>query len=219
MSSSEALFQSVLRRELPYLVDALAGQGQFLDNREQLEFLSGLITHWHRAGQAPQSYLVAGCDRGVDAYSLCLTLLELSRSLPDLPFAILGTDFLPANQQHAARGIYPAAMVRDLPREILRRYFLRNRSSKPPQVRLMPGVRARIRFRCQDIFDTFRLREPMDAIVCRQILHHLHPALTLALAEKLRASLAPGGVLILGQVLPEPHTGLQHLGQAVYLAE
>lgn len=218
MSSSEATFRSALRREVPYLVDALASRCRFLDNRPQLDFLADLIADWHRAGQAPQSYLVPGCDRGIDAYSLCLVLFELSRTLPDLPFSILGTDFLPANQEQAVRGVYPATLVDHLPRAMIHRYFLRGRGTRMQEVRLMPGVRARIRFRCQDIFDSFRLREPMDVIFCRQILQHLHPALAQALAAKLRASLTPGGILILGAPLHRPHDGLQHLGQAIYMA-
>ena len=215
---AENAFRPGLRLELPYLVDALAGDHGFLHDARQFEFLAEIVADQHRHGAPPlSSFLVAGCDRGVDAYSLCITLLEEARKLPGLEFSILGTDFLPANLHHAQRGVYRATSVRKLPQDLVRRYFLRSRVTPGELVRLRPGVRRRISFRCQDIFESFSLREPMDVIVCRQVLHHFHPLLAGALADRLRRHLAPGGILALGARLGRS-PGFRHLGHAVYQA-
>lgn len=217
MSSEENTFRSGLRLELPYLVDALGKDHGFLHDARQFQFLREIVADNHRHGQIPlYSFLVAGCDRGLDAYSLCISLLEEAKEEAGLDFSILATDFLPANLSEAKRGVYGLPSVRDLPQSLLRRYFLRSRGAGTDLVRLKPGVRARVHFRCQDIFEPFALREPMDVIVCRQVLHHFHPGLALVLAERLRHCLAPGGILVLGAPMRMP--GFRHLDHAVYQA-
>lgn len=217
-SSVNDSFRPGLRLELPYLVDALSKERGFLWDAHQFSFLAEIVEDHHRHGGPPlSSFLVAGCDRGIDAYSLCITLLEEAARLPGLEFSILGTDFLPANLSLAVRGVYPAATVRDLPQALVKRYFLRSRTAPGELIRLRPGVRNRVSFRCQDIFESFALREPMDVIVCRQVLHHFHPSLAAALADRLRGYLAPGGILVLGERMPRT-PGLRHLGHAVYQA-
>jgi chemotaxis protein methyltransferase CheR len=217
-SSADTAFCPGLRLELPYLVDALSKDHGFLHDADQFGFLAEIVADHHRHGSPPlSSFLVAGCDRGIDAYSLCITLLEEAERLPGLEFSILGTDFLPANLNQAMRGIYAASTVRNLPQPLVRRYFLRSRTAPDEVVRLRPGVRSRVSFRCQDIFESFCLREPMDVIVCRQVLHHFHPTLATALAGRLRGYLAPGGILALGGRLPKA-PGLRHLGHALYQA-
>ncbi|MBE1425242.1 chemotaxis protein methyltransferase CheR [Desulfomicrobium macestii] len=218
MSSEENTFRSGLRLELPYLVDALGKDHGFLHDARQFEFLAEIVADHHHHGSARlSSFLVAGCDRGLDAYSLCITLLEEARERSGLEFSILATDFLPANLDQAKRGVYPSASVRSLSPALVKRYFLRSRDTGKNLVRLRPGVREMVNFRCQDIFDSFSLREPMDVIVCRQVLHHFHPALAQALAGRLRQYLTPGGILVLGARMPRM-PGFRHLDHALYQA-
>jgi chemotaxis protein methyltransferase CheR len=218
MSSEENTFRSGLRLELPYLVDALSKDHGFLHDARQFQFLREIVADNHQHGAPPLfSFLVAGCDRGLDAYSLCITLLEEAKTHAGLDFSILATDFLPANLNQAKRGVYSWSSVRDLPQDLLKRYFLRSRGSGTDLVRVKPGVRARVNFRCQDIFEPFALREPMDVIVCRQVLHHFHPGLALVLAGRLRSYLAPGGILALGAPMRNL-PGFRQLGHALYQA-
>jgi chemotaxis protein methyltransferase CheR len=218
MSSEENTFRSGLRLELPYLVDALGKDHGFLHDARQFAFLAEIVVDHHRNGSTPlSSFLVAGCDCGLDAYSLCITLLEEAKEHSGLHFSILATDFLPVNVSQAKRGVYSSSSVRDLPQALIKRYFLRSRNSATNLVRLRPGVRDMVNFRCQDIFESFALREPMDVIVCRQVLHHFHPALALALAGRLRQYLAPGGILVLGARMPRM-PGFRHLDHALYQA-
>ncbi len=218
MSPTKNSFRSGLRLELPYLVDALARGHGFLHNAAQFQFLAEIIAdHRRHDMEPPASFLVAGCDQGIDAYSMCITLLEEERRCAGLTFSILSTDFLPANLDRAIAGIYPAEAVSNVPTQLTKRYFLRSRNANSGLVRLIPGVRSRIQFRCQDIFESFALREPMDVILCRQVLHHLNPDLATAMARHLRRYLAPGGLLILGRPLPRV-PGLRHLQQAIYQA-
>lgn len=218
MSSEENTFRSGLRLELPYLVDALGKDHGFLHDARQFEFLAEIVADHHCHGSTPlSSFLVAGCDRGLDAYSLCITLLEEAKKHSGFQFSILATDFLPANLNQAKRGVYSLSSVRDLPQDLIKGYFLRSRNSAKNLVRIRPGVRELVNFRCQDIFESFALREPMDVIVCRQVLHHFHPALALALAGRLRQYLAPGGILVLGARMPRM-PGFRHLDHALYQA-
>lgn len=217
MSSEENTFRSGLRLELPYLVDALAKDHGFLHDARQFAFLAEIVADHLRHGDPPlTSFLVAGCDKGLDAYSLCITLLEEAKRYPGFEFSILATDFLPANLELAMRGVYPLASIDNIPESLIKRYFLRSRNAGD-MVRLKPGVRCRVNFRCQDIFESFALREPMDVIICRQVLHHFHPSLAKALAARLRQYLAPGGILVLGARMPRM-PGFRHLDHGLYQA-
>ncbi len=218
MSSEENTFRSGLRLELPYLVDALGKDHGFLHDAKQFHYLAEIVADHRRHGAPPLfSFLVAGCDRGLDAYSLCITLLEEASEHSRQDFSILATDFLPANLNQAKRGVYTSSSIQNLPQTLVKRYFLRSRSADKSLVRIKPGVRELVNFRCQDIFESFALREPMDVIVCRQVLHHFHPALALALAGRLRQYLAPGGILVLGAKMPGM-PGFRHLDHALYQA-
>lgn len=218
MSSIKSSFLSGLRLELPYLIDALAKDHGFLSNPAQFDFLGEVIVdHLRHNEEPPSKYLVAACDSGIDAYSTCICLLEAIRLQQDFSFTILGTEFLPANLEQAMRGIYPADTISGLSSQICKRYFFRSKDSSRDLVRPKPGVRHHIHFRHQGIFESFSLREPMDVIVCRQILHHFHPELSKALAAHLRSYLAPGGFLMLGApgvTLPD----FRHLTLGIYQA-
>lgn len=211
-------FFSGLRLELPYLIDALGSGHGFFHQPEQLHFLNEILAdHLRHRAEPPSTFLAVGCDHGLDAYSLAITCLETARVHGPFAFSILATDFLPDNVQRARRGVYPARSVDHLPRELVARYFLRSRSATKAEVRLRPGVRARLNFRCQDIFERFSLREPMDVILCRQIVHHFEPRLQKALVQRLRGYLAPGGLLVLGSDITEER-GWKRIGPAIYQA-
>jgi chemotaxis protein methyltransferase CheR len=217
-SSADTAFCPGLRLELPYLVDALSKDHGFLHDADQFGFLAEIVADHHRHGSPPlSSFLVAGCDRGIDAYSLCITLLEEAERLPGLEFSILGTDFLPANLNQAMRGVYAASTVRNLPQPWS---GATSCAAAPPPMRLFgcgPACAAASASAVRTFFESFCLREPMDVIVCRQVLHHFHPTLATALAGRLRGYLAPGGILALGGRLPKA-PGLRHLGHALYQA-
>lgn len=209
-------FFSGLRLELPYLIEALGEERGFFHQSEQFLFLGEILADHIRHRAAPPSrFLATGCDQGLDAYSLAITCLETARVHGHFPFSILATDFLSDNVQRARRGVYPLQSIASLPPELVVRYFLRCRSVVKAEVRLRPGVRASLKFRCQDIFERFTLREPMDVILCRQVAHHFEPRLGQALVRRLRDYLAPGGLLVLGRDI---HTerGWRRIGPAIY---
>lgn len=209
---------SALRLELPYVVEALGGGCEFFHQPGQFRFLSEVLAdHLRHQAEPPGAFLTAGCDQGLDAYSLAITCLETARNHPGYAFSILATDFLPDNTRRAERGVYPVQTTATLPPDLIKRYFLRSRNPGQSVVRLRPGVRTRIKFRCQDIFERFNLREPMDVIFCRRVLHHFEPRLSLALAQHLRQHLAPGGLLFLGRDM-QGLSGFLRVGPSIYQA-
>ncbi len=211
-------FFSGLRLELPYLVEALGEGHGFFHQPEQFRFLGEILAdHLRHQADPPSKFLTAGCDQGLDAYSLAITCLETVRTHGGFAFSILATDFLPDNVQRARHGIYPAPSIDSLPPELVARYFLRSRSITKAEVRLRPGVRASLKFRCQDIFERFTLREPMDVILCRQVVHHFDQRLGQALTQRLRDYLAPGGLLVLGREVSGGR-GWRRVGPAIYHA-
>lgn len=211
-------FFSSLRLELPYVLNALAEDHGFFHLPAQFEFLAAVIhDHFRYAACPPGDFLVLDCDAGIDAYSLSIALLEIRKSYPHYAFSLLATDFLADNVPRAIRGVYPTQAIAALPASLTAEYFLRSRDAHKPLVRLRPGVRSVVRFRCLDIFERFSLREPMDVIFCRHVLHYFAPAMSTALAEHLRPYIRTGGLLFLGRetgTLPS----FSRIGPAIYQA-
>lgn len=202
--------------EFPYLVNALAEGHGFFHRPEQFHFLGDVIDDSVRhPAFPPTTFLVVDCDAGIDAYSLGIALLEIRKRHPQHEFSILGTDFLADNLPRAIRGVYPQQSIATLPDALAREYFLRSRSAHKALVRLRPGVRAVVRFRSQDMFEQFSLREPVDVIFCRHVLHYFAPPLAISLADHLRAFLHPGGLLFLGREIGKL-PGFHLVGPAVY---
>lgn len=213
-SPTDSTFLAASRQELPFLLDALIGSTGFFRQPEQFRFLNDvMVDHLRNNAPVPQSFLVVGGDAGADAYSLCLSLIATMKS--GQPFSILATEFLPDKTTKAARAVYPQTCMRTEELQRMKQFLLRSRNRNPVQIRLRPGIRALVQFRCADIFSGFALREQMDIIFCRHVLHHFHPAIAARLAQKLAAHLAPGGLLFLGAEMQKPKT-FKKIGPAIY---
>jgi len=213
-SPTDSTFLAASRQELPFLLDALVGSTAFFRQPEQFRFLEDvMLDHLRNDVPVPQSFLVVGGDAGADAYSLCLNLIANVKS--GQPFSILATEFLPDKTAQAARAIYPQTCMRTEELQGMKKFLLRSRNRSPEQIRLRPGIRALVQFRCADIFSGFALREQMDIIFCRHVLHHFHPAIASKLVQKLAAHLTPGGLLFLGAEM-QKQAMFKKIGPAIY---
>jgi chemotaxis protein methyltransferase CheR len=134
----------------------------------------------------------AAASSGQEAYSLAMLLLETGFS--DWTVEILGTDISEQILERARQGRYMQLEVnRGLPMQHLVKYFDR----EGLEWRLKEHVRRMVRFMQADLRNPPRL-SGYDFIFCRNVLIYFDIATKKQILERLRKSLVPGGLLVLG---------------------
>jgi chemotaxis protein methyltransferase CheR len=139
----------------------------------------------------------AGCASGEEAYSLAL-----AGRLAGVALEVVGTEANAALLERAARGVYPAGSLRELPRALAREAF---EAVAPGEVRLREDFRAGVRFVQQDLRREWP-EGPFHLVLCRNVAFtYFAPALQRRVLGALVARLVPGGLLVLGkgETLPE----------------
>ena len=141
----------------------------------------------------------AGCATGEEAYSIAIAV---RRTLPDLQqwdVRILATDINPAFLARAAEGVYGEWSFRETDDRFKASYF----TTEGKRYRIRPEIRRLVRFAplnlAEDGYPSSATNTAhVDLIVCRNVLIYFGPERSYEMVQRLRASLAPGGWLMLG---------------------
>ena len=179
------------KAELHALADDLTvGEGYFFRNAEQLHLLPRLLEA--RGGQALR-VLSIGCGTGEEAYTLAMSLCDLS---PESRVDAL--DVSPARLRQATIGRYGDWSMRFTPGSQRRRWFTREDGFHD----VVPELRSRVRFEARNLCEPdagFWNGPRYDLVLCRHVLMYLEaPAVERAL-HHIAQVLEPGGWLLLGR--------------------
>lgn len=171
-----AHFDFLLRRVLPELV-----LRRGLGRRENLIFWS------------------AGCSSGEEPYTLAMVLSEFEEQVGPFDFTILATDISGVVLEKARRGIYEHERVSPVPMALRRKYLLRSRDKTKNLVRIVPKLRALVRFERLNFMDEdYGIRKSVSVIFCRNVLIYFDKATQESILNRLCRSLMPGGYLFMG---------------------
>lgn len=143
---------------------------------------------------------VPGCASGEEAYSIAILLQEQARAKGlFLHLKILATDIHIRSMNQASSGIYPESALKDVPEELVRRYF----DLADGQAQIKPTTRNMVFFSTHDL-----MRDPpftrIDLISCRNLLIYLKEDAQEKVMNLLHFSLRKNGFLFLG---PSEHIG------------
>ncbi len=194
------------RDELQDLIDCVTtNQTAFWREPQQLEFLlnEGVAQVAAATGAGTRHPLrawSAACSSGEEPYCLAMILAERARdgSLPR-GFSVLATDISHAMLARASRAVYPADAAEPLPPALHARYLMRARDRRLGVVRIAPEIREAVRFGRLNLIDpTFRVGEPFDHVLCRNVLIYFDAAEQARILGKLCRHLREGGLLCLG---------------------
>jgi two-component system CheB/CheR fusion protein len=146
-------------------------------------------------GQALRAW-VAGCSTGEEAYSLAIIFKEaLDQVKPKetCSLQIFATDLDQDAVDKARQGFFPANIAADVSPERLRRFFVEEENG----YRVTKGIRDMVIFAPQNL-----IMDPpftkLDILTCRNLLIYLGPELQKKLIPLFHYSLAPDGILFLG---------------------
>jgi chemotaxis protein methyltransferase CheR len=151
----------------------------------------------------------AGCANGEEPYTLAMIWEQLAAMLPPPPILeILATDAEPACILRAKAGRYPQSSFREMPEDFRKRWFQKTPGSRWWQIDAY--LRARVRWRVHQLLEDPPKRCFQLILLRNNLLtYYQGPVMTTAL-ERIAASLAKGGVLVVGS-----HERLPPMGVAL----
>ena len=141
----------------------------------------------------------AGCSTGEEPYTLAMILSDFAQQCSGFRFSILATDLSVKVLNKAKMGVYSSEDVEPVPVQMKKNYLLRSKNRSKNLVRIVPELRARIRFgQLNFMSDTFGIRDTMDMIFCRNVLIYFNRSDQERIVGKLCRHLRPGGYLFIG---------------------
>jgi chemotaxis protein methyltransferase CheR len=133
-----------------------------------------------------------GCAHGEEPYTVALLLKKMLQKGDHV--AILGTDLSPDALKRAKSGYYPADRLKEVPPDILAKYF----SGNAQLYQINEEIRDLVQFFRHDIISE-EVFYRADLILCRNLLIYFAREKQQQVLELLAGALSPGGYLVLGR--------------------
>jgi chemotaxis protein methyltransferase CheR len=137
----------------------------------------------------------AGCSTGEEPYSIAMTLLE--NVPPNWDVKILATDLDTQVLQTASDGIYTQDRVVELPEAVLKRWFMKSKSSSN-HFKVKPELQEIIQFKQLNLMQEWSMKTPFDVIFCRNVLIYFDRETKATLAKRYAKMLASKSWLFIG---------------------
>jgi len=185
-----------LRRLLPLVT---VGKTSFFRDERQFRalraLLPGLLEQARRTAH-PLRIWSAGCATGEEPYSIAMTCAEAGFAPREVE--LLATDVNPEAVAAAARGLYEARRVREVPQPFLGRHFDREGDAWRVRTSLRQYLAAiRPHNLVSASFPAPRFGT-WDVVFCRNVIIYFDTPTTQRVLEQFLQALAPGGYLFLG---------------------
>jgi chemotaxis protein methyltransferase CheR len=139
----------------------------------------------------------AASSTGEEAYTTAIIILErLQRKFPNVQFQILGSDINNAVLESARKGIYKEYAIRNIPEDMLRRYFTQQGNTYV----IKDHVKKMVKFMNVNLYDANQMRaiSSCDVIFCANVLIYFDIPSKQQVVSHLYNSLNKGGYLFIG---------------------
>ncbi|OFY49532.1 MAG: hypothetical protein A2W85_06760 [Bacteroidetes bacterium GWF2_41_31] len=144
----------------------------------------------------------AGCARGEEAYSVAMLFNEyFAREMEQLNLDFFATDFDSQAIEKAKQGIYTSTSMKEVKHGLLKKYFTEGDETYT----IIPELKMKIQFSIYDLLykNSYAPSESIfgdfDLVLCRNVLIYFNQEFQKLILNKLIKSLAPKGVLMLGE--------------------
>jgi len=140
----------------------------------------------------------AGCSTGEEPYSLAITLKENLPANLHWDTQILATDIDSNVLAKASKGVYAEDRVADMPKNVLRNWFMRGKGENAGSVRVKPDARSLIKFGQLNLMDNWSVGDVKDVIFCRNVVIYFDRESKANLIDRYADNLKDGGYLFIG---------------------
>lgn len=182
------------------LADMLIGVTNFFRDREAFEGLErdivpNIINAQNKSrGNAELRAWSAGCSTGEEAYSLAMIFVDqLQAENINAKLQVFATDIDEFAIAKARTGIFPHAIITDVPPTRLRQHLVKDGSS----YRVRKEIRDSVLFAKHNLLSDPPFSD-LDLVVCRNLLIYLDRKVQAEILRTFHFSLRPGGYLFLG---------------------
>ena len=173
---------------------------RFFRNRETFNKINDLvipsiIRNQNERGGRRINVLSVGCSSGEEPYSIAILFLDyLMKTGQSRDLRVLGTDIDKRALFSALKGIYDPEKVENVPKDILKRYFVVTKKG----YQIAPEVRSKVIFIKKDVF-SYKMYNRFDLILARNILIYFVRSYQEKIIESFHRQLVRGGFLVLGR--------------------
>jgi chemotaxis protein methyltransferase CheR len=173
-----------------------------------------LLTKQKLSAKGPKSIKIwsAGCSTGEEPYTLAMLIMEHLKSTLGWNIEILASDISEQVLKRAREGVYGEMTMRSTPREIVQKYFIKEKD----QFRVKPEIKRLVRFGHLNLNDGRKLSmySDMDFIFCRNVMIYFSNEVKKQLVRGFYNALLPGGYFYIGH--SESLHGLSKAFKLVY---
>lgn len=177
--------------------DFLIGVTKFFRDKEAYEVLAEKILPDLIAGKQDNETLkiwVCACSTGQEAYSVAVLVNEcVAKSGKMLNIKIFATDIDEKSIEIASRNQYPESIIKEIPKELFRKYFIR----EGQHYGVIPEIRKQVVFAKHDVIKSPPFIKN-DMVTCRNMLIYVNSILQEKILSTFHFSLNKGGYLFLG---------------------
>jgi chemotaxis protein methyltransferase CheR len=157
----------------------------------------------------------AAAAAGQEAYSIAILLSEMGLAREGWNIDLVATDLSGEAIRRAETGRYMTCEIeRGLDAHAMR-YFRRDGA----EWQVDAALRRMVTFRRFNLLDSFGWLDDLDVVFCRNVLMYFDPAIRVDVLERIADSMAPDGVLLLGENETAERAGFQSSpdGQGIYV--
>ncbi|MBU0674211.1 MAG: chemotaxis protein CheR [Proteobacteria bacterium] len=141
----------------------------------------------------------AGCSSGEEPYTLAMLMDDFIHSQPGINYSILASDICTTVLKKAQSAIYPQNLAAPIPLGFKKKYLLKSKDRAKNQVRIVPQLRSKVRFKQINFMDPdFDLPTRMDIIFFRNVIIYFDHETQQTVLEKMCRHLRTGGYLFIG---------------------
>ena len=194
-----------IANELVHMIDVVTtNKTDFFREAQHFEYLiehvlPSLVQSRGAGIRRPFMAWSAACSSGEEPYTLAMVLDQFSRRARGFTFQVLGTDISTRVLETARDGIYHEERIEQIPLELRSSYFMKSRDRSRRLVRVVPELRAHVKFRRLNFMeDDFGMREKMDVVFCRNVLIYFDRPTQEAVINRICGHLHSGGYLFTG---------------------
>lgn len=137
----------------------------------------------------------AACSTGQEPYSIAMSIAETIPNVQSWDIQVQGTDISPSAVEQAKSGVYDnLGISRGMDKTMLTRYF----TEQDQGWKVKDEIRSMCSFAQRNLHKPFTGMGSFDIIFCRNVAIYFTPDDRRVLFERLAASLAPNGWIVVG---------------------
>jgi chemotaxis protein methyltransferase CheR len=191
--------------EYVHMIDVVTtNKTDFFREPDHFDYLSGKVlpelvsTQAFRARRGINVWSAA-CSTGEEPYTLAMVLSEFAEKCTGFCFSILATDISTSVLQMARTATYESDRADPIPLTLRRKYLLRSKDKDKGLVRIVPELRALVRFQRLNLMDEdYAITDPMGIVFCRNVLIYFDRQTQEGLLNRLSRHIVSGGFLFVG---------------------